>query len=94
MKIRYKKPDSNTSQLLTWPIEKNQIKDLNNSSDSFGFAAAVAGFGQQLRGGTYLKDFSYDDILKLANKHKGKDLFGYRGEFVQLVSLAKSLDER
>jgi Ca-activated chloride channel family protein len=94
LKIRYKKPDSDTSQLLTWPIEKNQIKDLNKVSDAFGFSAAVAGFGQQLRGGTYLKEFGYDAIRDLANQHKGNDAFGYRGEFVQLVSLAKSLDNQ
>ncbi|MCW8869676.1 MAG: VWA domain-containing protein, partial [Proteobacteria bacterium] len=94
LKIRYKKPDSDTSQLLTWPIEKNQIKDLNNVSDAFGFSAAVAALGQHLRGGTYLKEFGYDAIRDLANQHKGNDAFGYRGEFVQLVSLVKSLNNQ
>ena len=94
LKIRYKKPNSDSSQLLTWPIEKNQIKDLNRVSDAFGFSAAVAAFGQQLRGGTYLKDFDYDAIRQLANQHKGQDAFGYRGEFVQLVSLAQSLSKQ
>jgi len=94
LKIRYKKPDSDTSQLLTWPIEINQIKDLNNVSDAFGFSAAVAALGQHLRGGTYLKEFGYDAIRDLANQHKGNDAFGYRGEFVQLVSLVKSLNNQ
>ncbi|GAA4810096.1 hypothetical protein GCM10011365_14970 [Marinicella pacifica] len=94
LKIRYKKPDSDSSQLLTWPIEKKQIKDLSQVSNAFGFSAAVAAFGQQLRGGTYLKDFGYDDVRNLANQHKGNDAFGYRGEFVQLVSLAQSLSKQ
>ena len=91
LKMRYKQPDSDTSQLLQWPIMKSQIKDLNAASEDFQFAASVAAFGQLLRDGTYLKSFAYDDVITLANQAKGKDPFGYRGEFVQLVSLAKNL---
>jgi Ca-activated chloride channel family protein len=61
--------------------------------DSFNFAAAVAAFGQKLRGGTYLESFSYDDISALARQSRGSDAHGYRGEFLQLVSLAKTLDQ-
>mgnify|MGYP001818576326 CR=1 FL=1 len=60
--------------------------------DSFNFAAAVAAFGQKLRGGTYLEDFSYDDIEELARQSRGDDPHGYRSEFMQLVSLAQTLD--
>ncbi|MEZ5472952.1 MAG: VWA domain-containing protein [Marinicella sp.] len=91
LKIRYKQPDAETSQLLQWPIKKNQIKDLDEASNEYKFAAAVAAFGQLLRDGTYLKSFAYDDVLTLARNSKGKDPFGYRGEFIQLVSLAKGL---
>jgi Ca-activated chloride channel family protein len=54
------------------------------------FAAAVAGFGQLLRGGRYMGDFSYDDVAELAVGAKGDDPFGYRAEFVNLVRLAKA----
>ena len=54
------------------------------------FAASVAAFGQILRGGRYTGDFSYDDVIALANANKGEDEFGYRSEFVNLVRLAKS----
>ncbi|TDR16282.1 vWA domain-containing protein [Marinicella litoralis] len=91
LKIRYKKPDENNSLLLQWPIMKNQIKTMAEASQEFKFAASVAAFGQILRGGTYLKEFGYDDVLTLARKSKGSDHFGYRGEFLQLVSLAKGL---
>ena len=93
LKIRYKKPDEDVSQLLQWPIIKNQIKPLKQASGEFKFAASVAAFGQMLRDGTYLKSFGYDDILALANESKGQDTFGYRGEFLQLVSLAKGLSK-
>ncbi len=60
--------------------------------DSFNFAAAVAAFGQKLRGGTFLEDFSYTDIAELARQSRGDDPHGYRSEFMQLVSLAETLD--
>ena len=91
LKIRYKQPDADTSQLLAWPINKADIKSLKQVSNEFKFAASVAAFGQLLRGGTYLNSFAYDDVLNLARESKGSDSFGYRGEFLQLVSLAKGL---
>ncbi len=91
LKIRYKQPDADKSQLLQWPIMKNSISNLDQVSNEFKFAASVAAFGQILRDGTYLKAFSYDDVLSLARQSKGHDPFGYRGEFLQLVSLAKGL---
>ena len=54
----------------------------------------MAGFGQLLRGGKHLGRFSYDDVLSLAQQGRGPDRLGYRGEFVQLVSLAKSIHAR
>ena len=39
-----------------------------------------------------LEDYSYDDILALASGARGQDPFGYRGEFLNLVRLAKSLE--
>ncbi|MCX7555008.1 VWA domain-containing protein [Marinicella sp. S1101] len=91
LKIRYKQPDADNSQLLQWPIMKADIKDLGQVSDEFKFAASVAAFGQLLRDGTYLNSFGYDDVMSLARASKGADDYGYRGEFLQLVSLAKGL---
>ncbi len=92
LKMRYKQPNSDTSQLLQWPINRDLIQPLNQASESFQFATSVAAFGQLLRDGQYLASFNYDDVLNLARTSKGQDPFGYRGEFLQLVSLAKSLD--
>jgi Ca-activated chloride channel family protein len=33
---------------------------------------------------------SYDDVLRIALAARGKDEFGYRSEFIQLVRAAKS----
>ena len=55
------------------------------------FATAVAGFGQLLRGGDTVEDFTYGDVLEIANAARGKDSFGYRAEFTQLVRTAAGL---
>ena len=67
---------------------------LSATSENYRFSAAVAAFGQTLRGGKYLQDFDYSDIRTLAQQSRGGDVFGYRGEFLQLIGLAESLDTR
>ncbi len=93
LRLRYKQPDSESSQLQEWPIRRSQlVEDWKATSDRFRFAAAVAGFGQLLRGGRYLSSFGYDEVLATARGARGNDPFGYRGEFLTLVSLARSID--
>jgi len=93
LRLRYKSNSKAKSQLIEKPVYKNEvIKNISQASNDFRFSASVAAFAQQLRGGKYLHEFSYNDILNLAKKSKGRDVSGYRGEFIQLVSLAKALD--
>ena len=54
------------------------------------FAAAVAAFGQLLRGGRHTGGYAYDDVIALAQGARGEDSFGYRAEFINLVRLAKT----
>ena len=93
LRLRYKAPNANSSILVERALMKTDIKT-TNTSDNFRFAAAVAAFGQQLRGGKYLQQFSYDDILNLARQARGKDQFSYRAEFIKLVNLTKSLSSK
>ncbi|MFO1423927.1 MAG: VWA domain-containing protein [Candidatus Competibacteraceae bacterium] len=93
LRLRYKQPDGDVSQLLEWPIRRqSMVRDARETSERFRFAAAVAGFGQILRGGRYTGRFGYDDVLALARAARDPDPHGYRGEFLTLVGLAKSLD--
>ncbi len=95
VKLRYKKPTSKTSQLLTRIINKSDLTDSDNqASEDFNFAAAVAAFGQKLRGSHYLNGYTYADIQKLASKSKGHDKNGYRHEFISLVKLAEALSPK
>jgi len=93
LRLRYKENSKANSQLIEKPLYKNEvITNMQQASNNFKFSASVAAFAQQLRGGKYLQKFSYNDILELAKKSKGDDAYGYRGEFIQLVALAQSLD--
>jgi len=92
LRLRYKAPDGDTSQLLEWALKRQEIiETVDTTSERFRFSAAVAAFGQQLRCGKYLEGFSYNEILNLAQGARGDDPFGYRAEFIKLVKLAQSL---
>jgi Ca-activated chloride channel family protein len=92
LRLRYKLPDAQSSQLLEYPIETKAAVAQDKTSPDFRFAASVAGFGQLLRGGKYVEGFSYDAVERLAKSAMQEDAEGYRHEFVSLVKLARTLD--
>ncbi len=92
LKLRYKLPQEDVSQLITRPIDRDAIiGDLGRTSDNYRFSAAVAGFGQILRGSEYTGTFDLEAAAKLAGAARGDDAFGYRGEFLSLVRTADAL---
>ncbi|MCB1735112.1 MAG: VWA domain-containing protein [Gammaproteobacteria bacterium] len=93
LKLRYKPVGSKQSTLITHPIAADAVQPtLARTSDDYRFAAAVAAFGEQLRGGKYLGDMSYPAIHDLASAARGEDPAGYRGSFLELIRLAAALD--
>ena len=91
LKLRYKLPEEQKSKLVTLPIgPKNEYASVSAAPNEARFATAVAAFGQILKGGKYTGSYGYDDVIRLAQTAKGKDEFGYRAEFINLVRLAKS----
>ncbi len=95
VKLRYKKPDSDTSTLLTFPYRNSDLSTpaLANSSDNMRFAAAVASFGMLLRDSTYKGQANYQQTYSLAKSALGNDEHGYRAEFLQLIRLAQQLQQ-
>jgi Ca-activated chloride channel family protein len=92
VRVRYKDPDGDRSKLFEQPVLLSAMHaGLQQTSERYRFAAAVAAFGQLLRDGRYTGDFAYADVLALARSARGTDPFGYRGEFLQLAGLASSL---
>jgi Ca-activated chloride channel family protein len=84
IKLRYKKPDEDSSKLIVHPLKDTNIM-LSKTSDNFRWSAAVAGFGMLLRESEYSKDFTYDDVARLAQGSRGEDKEGYRIEFINMV---------
>jgi Ca-activated chloride channel family protein len=91
VKIRYKLPKSDTSRLISTPIDRaSEAARFEDAPQDARFATGVAAFAELLRGGKYSGSMTYDDVLRVALGARGEDGFGYRSEFVQLVRAAKS----
>ncbi len=94
LKLRYKLPDESRSRLLQQAVIFPEPGDVAaDVSTDAGYSAAVAAFGQKLRGNPALEEFSFDQIGTLARNHRGDDKFGYRSEFIQLVRMADALSK-
>lgn len=89
LKLRYKLPGQDTSTLVEQPVLRSSIS--TSASEDLRFAAAVAAFADQLRGGQRTAGFGWDGVEALARGARGEDPWGYRGEFLQLVARARSL---
>ncbi|MFC0012965.1 vWA domain-containing protein [Devosia nitrariae] len=92
LRMRYKLPDGDVSQLIETPVTAEvTYETMDEVPADMRFAAAVAAFGQKLRGSDYAGDMSWQAIRSLAQSGRGADDAGYRAEFVGLVDLAASL---
>jgi len=90
LKIRYKLPGSDTSQLIEQPIAVRTGVPRAVRRD-VAFSTAVAGFAQLLQGGKYTGPLTYDDVYRQAKDALGEDPRGYRAEFLQLVRRAQGM---
>ena len=88
VKVRYKDPDGSESRLLAHAVADRA----RSPSPSFRFAAAVAGFGMLLRDSPHAGGLTPDDVIALAERGRGDDPRGYRGEFIRLVEAVRDLD--
>jgi len=93
IKLRYKKPDSEKSVLMTHPV-KNSDKSWKEASENFRFASAVTEFGLLLKHSQFRNEANFEQVLQLAQSAKGKDEKGYREEFIELVKQTKILMKR
>jgi Ca-activated chloride channel family protein len=90
VKLRYKKPDENKSELI-----ERAVTDINATFESapvdLKFAAAVAEFGMILRDSEYKGNGTLNAVIEWADQSKGKDPNGYRAGFIELVRKAQTL---
>jgi len=87
VKLRYKDPGGTASRLIEQPLI-DAADALEKTSDDFRFAAAVAAFGMVLRDSEFKGKADLGVVLDLARGARGKDTFGYRAEFINLVEIA------
>ncbi len=92
VKIRYKEPDSDVSELISVPLTDSG-ETFESASTDFQFATAVAAFGMILRDSPYRESATFDSVIEIAVSSRGRDAEGYRGEFVELVRRARALQD-
>lgn len=95
VRLRYKQPGQDRSRLIEQPVLPTYLYSrLAEPSASLRLAAAVAAFGQQLKGGKYLEGYGYGRIAALARGASSADAGNSLGDFLQLVGLAEGLSAR
>jgi Ca-activated chloride channel family protein len=87
VKLRYKAPDGDTSNLLSTTLRSEPRPMTAN----LGFASAVAEVGMLLRGSKHAGSAGFGTAVVRASKFRGGDNAGYRAEFIKLAELASSL---
>lgn len=92
VKLRYKLPNGDTSKLIEQVVASSALRNAAAPKGDFAFAAAVAAFGQVLRGDELMQGYSFGEIGGLAGDQKswGQDNF-WRQEFLRLNELAGSM---
>ncbi len=90
VKLRYKQPDADDSQLIEKPFVDPGAA-FAAASEDFRFAASVAAFGMLLRNSQYTEAMTLDEALDLARQAKARDPRGLRSEFIELIEKARQL---
>lgn len=91
VKLRYKKPDGEKSQLIELAVQ-DEGTAWAEASGNIKFSAAVAEFGMLLRDSEFKGRSSFSTVLELARSGRGPDRHGYRAEFIRLVEMCSLLD--
>gem|GEM_PF-61689 len=86
--IRYKKPDSNVSDLKSMVVNKNDYKE--QLPNNLKFACAVAEFGMILKESKFIVDTNYNNVLELLDEKIVND-DKYRLELIELVKKAAQI---
>jgi Ca-activated chloride channel family protein len=91
LRIRHKAPGAAQSVLRERPVtDRDRAPDLDRAPEQVRWAAAVAGYGQLLRGDANLPaDFDWGRVERLARPAVGQDPQGLRREFLDLVATAR-----
>lgn len=92
VKIRYKDPQGTESRLMAVPFAPKTVPNFDAAAHDLRFAAAVAGFGQKLRGDEDVREWSWEEIARTVKQSIGSDPGGHRTEFLGLVRKADAIE--
>jgi Ca-activated chloride channel family protein len=90
VKLRWKKPEADTSTLLEVPLE-DKGGAFDAAPADLRFAAAVAAFGMLLRESEHKGTATLPLVAEIAGSALGRDRGGYRAEFLDLVRQAEAV---
>ncbi|MGB1013327.1 MAG: YfbK domain-containing protein [Nannocystaceae bacterium] len=91
VKLRYKRPGARKSVLVDFVADTSHRRSPEKASDNFRWSAAVAGWSLLLRGSKHLGNLTHEKVLHLAQGAVGRDPYGYRREFMNLVRASSDL---
>ncbi len=90
VKLRYKQPDEDVSQLIEQPFV-DSYATFGNASNDLRFASLVAAFGMRLRQSEFAGEITLEEIRIAVEKSLGNDPRGLRSEFLELIEKATPL---
>jgi Ca-activated chloride channel family protein len=96
VRVRFKRPGMSASELRQRAVTDRDVhRSLEQAPMQLRWAAAVAAYGQLLRGDPYLKTgYGWGDVEALAEPAVGRDPYGLRREFLALVGRARETSAR
>ena len=90
LKMRYKAPDADESQLIERKVSVKPYS-LDESSSNQQWAAAVAGFGLRLEGELSKQELPIENLYSLLSPTMAKEPDAYEAEFYSLVKKSEEL---
>jgi Ca-activated chloride channel family protein len=96
LRIRFKEPGGDESQLIERPMTRaDRVQHLASAPQDVRFSICVAGFAQLLReDARVIEGFDYDTLATMLGDDVGDDRWGYRSGFRDMVHEARLIDGR
>jgi Ca-activated chloride channel homolog len=91
VRLKYKAPEKDKSEAKIEVTATDEGRDFPENSTDFKFVAAVAEFGMLLHASPHKGNATFAGARELAESARGKDDYGYRAEFIEILKKAEGL---
>ncbi len=92
LRLRYKQPNDDKSQLIAQPILASKVTAWNRAGADMYWATAAASFAFKLQQRTDIAQLSWQDLLSLAKQGTSSDKYGQKQEMIALIEKARLQD--